>query len=306
MAKNSTRRAVVGHIGGLQRPEGLSNCRWVMVQRYLLAVASYYPKPYPSQARLAEDVGCDVRSIQRYQVLCQELGLLHVTADAGVKGKRNTWSKTHRYHIPVPPKLSGAIPDNLSSKDPSGHYVTLQVDASLSSSPKKRFSARRPPVGSNVIQMRRKEEPSSQVPRKAPAPRKSAASLLTPGSDRRGTKRVRPKERWQVLAEYFADGWRDLQAHRDNRDLRDVRDVESKGQCKSYINAHFADRTDDEVRSMMDEFFRLVSQRQVLIKNGQSAWLCFTGAWGRKRSMIDHAATQKALREYVPPQRRSS
>jgi len=269
-----------------------------------MAIAEHYPKPYPSQGRLAEGGGCDVRSIRRYQALCQDLGLLHVTVDAGAKGKGRTWSKTHRYHIITQDKLSGMCEDNLSYKEPKVHYVHHRLDASLSSSAKKKAPPRPPSAGSNVILMRRDQEPTRQVSKKAPATPK-AADLLTPGASRRGQRRVpAKKQRWQVLAEYFSASWLDLIAHPDNKDLREVRDVENQAQCRSYINARFAERSDTEVRAMIDEFMRAVSQRVVKIKSGQSAWLCFTGAWGRNRQ-ADHTVANKALREYVPPSERA-
>jgi hypothetical protein len=278
-----------------------------MVRRYLFVIAGYYPNPYPSQERLAEELACDVRSIGVYQKLAVAAGFLQVFPDEGTKRSPLGRHRTNRYLITMEEESSGVLEEDSSSQEPSVHYVNLRLDASHSSSAKKKAQPRPPSAGSNVIPMTGRRDSSSEPsrPTKAPAKRKEAADLLTPGANYRG-KRKTParKERWQVLAEYFSHQWRDLIAHPENRDLRDVRDVESKGQCKSYINSHFVNDSDEQVLARIDEFMRLVTQRHVRIKDGQSAWLAFTGAWGRKRTIDIYEGT-RAVNEYVSPSERA-
>jgi hypothetical protein len=113
-------------------------------------------------------------------------------------------------------------------------------------------------------------------------------------SKRRRKKRPpKPPPESRRLAEYFAVIWQQMQL--DTGRYKDTRGLESIGQAKTYIEAHFKDRSELEVRKMMEEFVIAVSKRRITVKQGQSAWMCFTGAWGRER----HVPTSNRYAAYT-------
>ena len=93
--------------------------------------------------------------------------------------------------------------------------------------------------------------------------------------------------------------------------LRSVRPAETLGHFQNYLQATFFGReattpkTEAEVADLIAEFMINVFRGQVRIKEGQSAWMCFTGAWGRNKRRGYHNNTEQVADEYVPPQRRA-
>jgi hypothetical protein len=114
-------------------------------------------------------------------------------------------------------------------------------------------------------------------------------------SKRRRKKRApKPPPKERRMAEYFAVCWEQMQV--DSGLHKDRRGLESLGQAATYINAHFKERTELEIRTMMEEFVHAVRQGHITLKKGQSGWMCFTGAWGRQRH-VDTGDIYAAYRE---------
>jgi hypothetical protein len=92
--------------------------------------------------------------------------------------------------------------------------------------------------------------------------------------------------------------------------LRSVRVADTLGHFQRYLNATFygseaiSPKTEAEVADLIAEFMTNVFRGVVVIKEGQSAWMCFTGAWGRNKRRGYHNNTKQVADEYVPPQRR--
>jgi hypothetical protein len=93
--------------------------------------------------------------------------------------------------------------------------------------------------------------------------------------------------------------------------LRAVRAAETLGHFQRYLNATFygqeasSPKTEAEVADLIAEFMTNVFRGQVTIKEGQSAWMCFTGAWGRNKRRGFHDNTAQVADDYVPPQWRA-
>lgn len=115
-------------------------------------------------------------------------------------------------------------------------------------------------------------------------------------SKRRAKPKRKPAEppQWRKLTEYFLVIWKQMQE--DTGQHKTTRPIESINQCRTYIQAHFGERTELEVRQMMNEFVIAVSKGHITLKPGQSAWMCFTGAWGRQRH-VDTSDIYAAYRE---------
>jgi hypothetical protein len=71
--------------------------------------------------------------------------------------------------------------------------------------------------------------------------------------------------------------------------LRAVRAADTLGHFQRYLNAHFygqdclTPKTEAEVATLIAQFCTDVYRGAVRIKDGQSAWMAFTGAWGRQQ-----------------------
>jgi hypothetical protein len=85
--------------------------------------------------------------------------------------------------------------------------------------------------------------------------------------------------------------------------LRSVRVADTLGHFQQYLNAHFygkdalTPKSEDEVEALIANFVADVARRQIKIKDGQSAWMAFTGAWGRNTTRTAHQ-TSSALDQY--------
>jgi hypothetical protein len=258
------------------KPEDMTSTTWRSVREMLAVIVEFYPKACPSQVRIATIMGADPRSVRRWVALAQAAGLLHITPNVGAKPKRRMGHFTNRYWL--------TKEDNLSHhKNSYGVHSSTSSQMTSSSVPKS--------AAPKVISMAEwNEEKSRDVGTPVPALRKSkwaaraAADEIVTGIDskRRGKKRPkRPPPEWRRLADYFVVCWEQMQM--DTGQHKDTRPLETLGHCKSYILAHFQNSTELEVRKMMEEFVIAVSKRDIMVKPGQSAWMCFTGAWGRQR-----------------------
>lgn len=301
-----TRKAAREAAETFQRPEGIGKHQWQGVKRYLAAIAQHYPKAYPSQETLAAEMGCSVRSIHAYQKLAKEHGLLQVTPDAGRRGTHASWSKTNLYHIVPPAKLSASIPENVAHEGSFGTtYVVPQSQASPLSSREAR------PVRAAPARIVSREEPSRQVGKDQPSlpprtRRRIISSVKAPGTI--APNRAQPA--WRRLAEHFAVGWMEMieTTAPDDR-LRKVRPLDSLRHCQRYLTAHFlgpqalTPKTPDEIAWMMLSFHSDVYRGHVRIKDGQSAWMAFTGAWGRPakvRTGSSDTEIQDYFKEHKP------
>lgn len=323
MTHSSKRKTARQVVEALERPEGISPCKWRGVKALLLAIADHYPKAYPSQERLAALVGCDVRSIQRYQAVAVAHGLLLVKADAGKKGRNHTWSKTNRYLI-----LNTTIcPDSYTTEsrtNPTGTtYPPGKELRSFHSASESSLSAAR------ISRSDRDQEgPSRQYATgksfakplaKTPAPRQSAAEIaaaLDGGrrlrSDVPSPGAIRPprSQAWRRCSSRFLGEWDAMVTNTPaGHHLRSVRPAESIGHFKNYLNAHFfgpealTPKDEAEVEQLITDFMSQAARGRIKFKNGQSAWMAFTGTWGRQNKRGYHNAAA-VTEEYIPPQHR--
>jgi hypothetical protein len=126
--------------------------------------------------------------------------------------------------------------------------------------------------------------PPAAPPLRSKQRRRPAASDIVGDIDSRRRRKKRPPKpppEWRRLADYFAVIWEQMQL--TTGQYKTTRGLESYGQAKTYIEAHFANKTELEVRQMMNEFVIAVSQGHITLKPKQSAWMRFTGAWGREQ-----------------------
>jgi hypothetical protein len=295
----TTKQAAQRAVDAMTCPDGMTRVTWASVHLVLEVIAQSYPKAFPSQARISQRTGIPVRSVQRYIAAAVKADLLVVEADAGAKTSRRSPSKTNRYYV----KLAAVSDANLAhdknmysygvhSVTPSPETSSL-VPSSCSASGLAAPPPTKPPR-STVVSMRDwDEERSRDVGPPAAPPLRSkhrvrpAASDIVSDIDSKRRKRKRPKApppRSRQLAEYFAVIWEQMRQETGRH--KNTRGLESIGQAQTYINAHFKERTDLEVRKMMEEFVISVRKRDVMVKEGQSAWMCFTGAWGRDRHVV--------------------
>jgi|SRR4051812_13938883 hypothetical protein len=316
MANSSKKNAARQAVEKLERPEGISGPMWRGVQALLRCIADHYPNPYPSQRTLASLTGYSVASIERYVATAKAHGLLLVKADAGKKGIHNTWSRTNRYHIVSPSKRGDALPSECGPKpygllrSPPGKELRSSLsprESSLSAIGISRFDPEGPSRQTGTGKSTGK--PLAKTP-----PRRPVVSELVVDSGRRAPKVPRsPKQPpWRSTAARFLIEWDSIVTATTPDDyLRSVRPAETLGHFRSYLQATFygpeatTPKTEAEVADLIAEFMTNVFRGAVRIKDGQSAWMAFIGAWGRNKRRGYHNNTEQTTDEYVPPQRRA-
>ena len=265
----------------MKKPDNLSARQWVGVKAFLEKIASWYPNAYPGQERLAREMGISVRAVQRYVRWAQEAKLLTVIPDQGV----GVVSRTNVYHITEllehDDKLAATMTTNCRPI-PGVTYVTPvssrepTVQKTSSSEPTVRLG------GDAAAQTRLEEVDKSR-----------AEEIAIGAGTRRAIKRPRAKDPdvSRRTTNYFLDQWEQRVIQEIPR-LQNVRPHESLKQSMAYLNATFfrpsAGRvyTEDEVRSYIDAFVASVRKSQTTIKQGQSAFMRFTGWWGRERDVL--------------------
>jgi hypothetical protein len=307
-----TRRVAQRAVAAMTRPEGMSRQTWAGVHAVLTAIARCYPRAYPSQLTLAARTGIPERSVRRYIHRAVEAGLLTVAPDQGAAPRRLMGSRTNRYEV----KLASYHAANLAREPSSFSFGEVvgahdQEPSALGRSVRpaaERTSNPPQPQGSTVVQMNdwrdRDDERQIGAPtapalsrRSKRAPRPDPDKILIPIDSKKRARKRKPKPppEWWRLVEYFVVVWQQMVL--DHPQWKDVRPLESYGESEkelraalghahSYIESHFANKTELEIRQMMNEFVIAVSKRDVTVKPGQSAWMCFTGAWGRQRRVI--------------------
>ena len=298
----STKQAATRAVAQMSRPEGMTRVTWAGVQAVLGAIARSYPKAYPSQVNLAARLDIPVRSVRRYIAAAVAANLLVVEADAGAAPRKQMGSLTNRYWV----KLASNHEANLDPQETTSYSVGGSVFSSQkTSSSVPRTAApsgpQDPPESSEpsqqrstVVSMHEYREPERDVGApaapifqrrsKRPPRREGDADAIVSAIDsrRRKTKRApKPPPEWKRLGDYFAVLWQQMQQTTGQH--KDTRGLESYRQVRTYVAAHFADRSELEIRKLMEEFVVAVSKYDITIKPGQSAWMCFTGAWGRQR-----------------------
>ena len=267
----------------MEKPPTLSQRQWVGVQRFLEKIAGWYPNVYPGQERLARQMGVSVRAIQRYVRWAQEAGLLTVIPDAGV----GATSRTNVYHITElldhDDKLAGTLTTDCRPI-PTVTYVTA-------------VQVREPPVQKPAA-----SDPSVRLGGDAaaqttmtPVDKSRAEEIAAAAGDRRATKRplARDPDPSRRLTNHFLQEWENKVAMEIPR-LRNIRPAESISATNGYIRSTFlhpkAGRvyTEAEVREFIDQFIESVRRSQTTIKPNQSAFMRFTGWWGRARARSPH------------------
>ena len=266
----------------LERPPSISRTQWRGVLALLYAIARHYPKAYPGQDRLAQKMDLSVRTVQNYVYLARDAGLLTVVPQAGVGGR----FKTNQYllNVVTPPdaNIASGPYANIASKSSDTAYQNLQeaptVLKTSSSAPTLRggCAAAKLYLVENSQSRGGNRTPEEIVApfgtRRIPSRRKSSRDDPSPA---------------RRLTSYFVDRWFTEVAERSDRYAK-VRTMDGLGQSTGYFRTVFLQPkdgrtwTEDEVRSMIDDFMHAVLTGQARIKTGQSAFMCFTGWWGRR------------------------
>jgi hypothetical protein len=316
MAHNNNSSRARQAVKQLEKPEGISACKWRGVVALLMAIADHYPKAYPSQERLAAIVGCDVRSIQRYQAAAVAHGLLLVKADAGKKGRNNTWSKTNRYLILNTTNCRHSLTTESRTNPTGTSYPPGQELRSFHSPSESSLSAaalRFDPEGQSRQVV---EEPKPSLAKKPPRRRKPGEIVRELDSGRKLQSSVpshapRPpkSQAWRRCATRFLGEWDEMVVNTPaGHHLRSVRPAESIGHFKNYLNAHFfgpealTPKDEAAVEQLITDFMSQAARGRIKFKSGQSAWMAFTGTWGRENKRGYHSTP--AVDDYVPPQHR--
>lgn len=288
-SRNPEKLQAYARIRAMERPEGMSQRQWAGVRQFLYAIARHYPRAYPGQELLAEEMGVDVSTIQRYVRLARHHGLLTVLPNAGIKTRRGI-TKTNQYLI-NDPSLRGV-------KDPSlrGPKYQDSLTGTLTSQ-NKAPTVQKPTVSTPT--MRGGCAAAEESVKKKPSQEEINAVYGT-----RVIKRVprsQDRDPARRLAGYFKEQWDILCEDRPR--LREGRDVDSIKEATGYIRSTFLRPaegrvyTEEEVRGFIDDFMTSI-RRGTLIKPGQSAWKKFTGAWGRRTvARHDPAASRKYFEE---------
>ena len=289
-----TKQAALAAVDALVRPEGMSRQTWAGVHKVLRGIATCYPKAWPSQMRLAARLDMNERTLQRYIAAAVDAGLLLVKANAGAAPRRAHGARTNSYLL--------CFQHDKLSYQVNTYYVGVQRGtSSLKTSSSETRHPDPPPAGQSQTHPQgptvdrmddwadgdgaRDVTPPKPPPLRARKTLTADEVIERHDSGRRQPKRTpKPPPRWMRLTEHFVHAW-EAMAQETGR-YKDTRALESFGQAKVYLMKHFSERSELEVRTMIDEFIAAVRKRDITVKQGQSAWMCFTGAGGRQRHVV--------------------
>lgn len=281
-------------IKALNRPASLTPRQWSRVVQLLYIVARSYPNAYKGQKRMADEMGVSERSVRYYVQWAQSTGMLLVTRNAGTRSRGNP-RRTNLYHIVSASTVEAGLaskeqgiltyplgttkgPTDLTTSGPSNR-------GGGAATPRVRMIPAMPDPDSNLAEVRGSLTASEAI---------NAAN-----SRGRITRRPRAKDPDPArrLCGYFIDQWEDVVLMAPG--MAGVRGIESRGSMTGYIRRTFIapaegrSYSEDEVRAFIEEFMRAVVRRTVLVKPGQSAWMRFTGWWGRKPATTDPDAARR-------------
>ena len=274
------------YLRDLERPPSISPRQWVGVKALLYVVARGQPRMYWGQEKIAQRMGVTDRAVRNYIRWACDAGLLTVWINAGVSRRGNP-SKTSQYHLTellaVPEQSSAAVPEQSSGKgsgEPDGSPDQAVRDTPCPELRSEHSVSLRPPAG-----------PQPNLLSVSQRGKLSASEALARANDSghiRRRPRAKDPDASRRLVNYFLDRW-----EQTNSD-RDCRVADTIGSATGYVRSTFispsAGRkyTEDEVRAFIDQFMEAVHRRTVMIKPNQSAFMAFTGWWGRAGKVYRH------------------
>ena len=291
----TARRQAFAVVNAMKRPPNLSQRQWRCVFALMEYIARWYPHVYPGQARMARDLKVSVRTIKNWVRWAQDAGVLTVIPDAGVGHS----SRTNVYHITELLEHGATNAPSMGQRLPPIPTVTYVTAV----------TGREPPVqktSSSVPAVRLGGDAAAQTT-VAVVDKSRAEEIAERAGDRRATKRPpsRQPDPARRLANHFLNEWENRVALEIPR-LRKIRPAESIQQMTGYIRATFlipaAGRvyTEDEVRNYIDQFIEAIRRSSVAVKENQSAFMRFTGWWGREGKVH---RIQPNAREYFERER---
>ena len=297
------RMQVFAVLKAMEKPPHLTLHQWQQIMDVLWAIARHYPTACPGQERLAMKARMSVRSCRRYTTMAVELGLLTVWYDAGVRS-RGSKSSTSRYLINeqhVEPmeltahaaNLAGAHAANLACKVVGDTHVSPTTTNKHPSGGKSSTShpreVRAETARTTVTEMDEKSREGRGLPL-----RHGDEGFEFEGGDRRidvpppSKRHLGPAGR---MTKYFHDQWAAMVEGRP--EFNDTRPWESRMATAGYLNKVFfkpvsgKTYTEAEVKAYIDRFIEGVRTGYTIIKRGQSAFMRFTGWWGRDTGTAD-------------------
>ena len=300
------RRQYEAVLDALEPPSGASNQQFRGVMTLLYLIAHHYPNACPGQATLARKAMVDERTIRRWVAKAIEWDWLFVLPDAGVRSKWSL-SYTNRYFLTAVSELELEHGERLSSRD----------EGRLSSCHEGRMSSKH----RSTSYFHENKEPSAEQPSVVHPSSRAACGRTTLGEvdksraeeiaaaagDRRATKRdgqwiVILHGAWPLLPPTVGEPC----SYGDTTAAERSPRRESIGHTVGYIRTTFlapaAGRvyTEDEVRTYIDQFIEAIRRSMVQVKANQSAFMRFTGWWGRE-GKVHH--TRPSAREYFDKER---
>ena len=286
----------------LERPPEVSQPAWRGVMTLLFVLASHYPRSCPGIDTIAlESGGVSHRTVQYWIVNAKRLGLLAVQPDEGLKSRRST-SKTNLYVIPVL-EGRGAImtPCHGATVAPRRGATSAPKSSVLRTPEEKEPSVRKASPSSHSVRAASGRTSVEGVEKPQGRGRKVTASEVLAGMQPKYIKRpprATDPDPARRMARYFGESW---MAMVDGRpEFNDTRPWESKGATVGYLNKVFFKPeygkayTEAEVRAYIDRFIEGVRTGYTIIKRGQSAWMRFTGWWGRDTGTADSIFRESA------------
>ena len=281
------------YLRDLERPANISPRQWVGVKAFLYVVARGQPRMYWGQEKIAKHMGVTDRAVRNYIRWACEAELLTVWINAGVSRRGNP-SKTSQYHLTellaVPEQSSAAVPEQSSGKgsaEPPGSPDQATRDTPCPELRSEHSVSCRPPAGPtpNLTGVSREEKKIAVL-------RSSSASEALAAANSHGYIRRRPRAKdpdaSRRLVNYFLDRWEQINSDQG------LRAADTIGSTRGYIRSTFispsAGRkyTEDEVRAFIDQFMEAVHTGRAMIKPNQSAFMAFTGWWGRAGKVYRH------------------
>jgi hypothetical protein len=295
--KNPTRRAALkATLNQDWGAYGIEPKYWSKIKDLCLAIAGHYPRAYPGQKTLAGELGWSVRTVKRYTGMAVAAGILAVKPNSG-RSRGHGEFATNTYLLwylhrgpqmaPGPGATGGPQSDTPKGVSPEGKKET-----SFPSS--RRLELAKPPAvsqeeNSEAVAMvgKWKDDPDN------PENWMREQAIGEPDEPKAGAVlKLDPAVR---LSRHFERQWKDVVLQR-KREYRGV-GWGDRGPSVGYLRGQMLDHLNyDHVESMIDTFTVAFCDDEVALRDGQTAWQCFVGWWGKAE--VPDPAIKRADREY--------
>ena len=297
MRKTSRSRAIKATLTQDWGAYGIEPRYWSKIETLCLRIAQHYPTAFPGQKTLARELGWGVRTVKRYVGMAAAAGILDVIVHGGKLRPHGEFA-TNRYRLWYLHQGPSVAPGAGASGGPQSNTpigVSLEgKNTSCSSQRRKKMAIPKTEsleenslaVGGSMVSKWKDDQdnPDNWMREQA---------IGEPDEPQPGTSvRQDPAVK---LSRHFEREWKRSLLRR-KPEYRGVK-WGDRGPSVGYLRSQMLDHLSPaHVESMIDTFVIAVTDDEVALRDGQTAWQCFVGWWGTVQ--VPDPALKEADREH--------